>query len=418
MMEEPAGSNSSLSQLYRYDDNGNRLRLITATSATDAAYDAQDRLATYGTATWTWNDAGHLLTRTSPSNTTSLTYDAFGTLLSATRTDSPNTLTYRNDATGRRVQRTRSTPTESVRSRWLYADGLNPIAELRSQDNAPFALSQTYVYATMPNVPDVIQQGGSTYKVVSDHLGSVRLVVKATGTGACQVVQRIDYDPFGVVTAEFGPGWQPFGFAGGLYDSDSGLVRFGARDYDPSTGRWTSKDPVRFDGGVNLYLYAEGDPVDFVDPTGQWIGVAIGAVIGFGVTSTVVGMGTTLWQPRDPEIDEHIRRYQNDKTLSPLSACISDRETVGTKEPKRAAADHYLHAKKTTSESGTIGLWPFYLGAFEAYYEVQKIPFGGIRANPEFPAADPSWDSFVYGTRGGVEQALIMPPPHTAKSHV
>ena len=104
----------------------------------------------------------------------------------------------------------------------------------------------------MPNVPDVIQQGGSTYKVVSDHLGSVRLVVKATGTGACQVVQRIDYDPFGVVTAEFGPGWQPFGFAGGLYDADSGLVRFGARDYDPSTGRWTSKDPVRFDGGVNL----------------------------------------------------------------------------------------------------------------------------------------------------------------------
>ena len=95
-------------------------------------------------------------------------------------------------------------------------------------------------------------------------------MVKATGTGACQVVQRIDYDPFGVVTAEFGPGWQPFGFAGGLYDGDSGLVRFGARDYDPSTGRWTSKDPLRFEAGdANLYGYVASDPVNSIDPTGE-----------------------------------------------------------------------------------------------------------------------------------------------------
>ena len=66
------------------------------------------------------------------------------------------------------------------------------------------------------------------------------------------------------------PGFQPFGFAGGLYDPDTGLVRFGARDYDPEVGRWTAKDPIRFDGGTtNLYVYADKDPVNLIDQTGQ-----------------------------------------------------------------------------------------------------------------------------------------------------
>ena len=56
------------------------------------------------------------------------------------------------------------------------------------------------------------------------------------------------------------PGFQPFGFAGGLYDPDTGLVRFGARDYDPVTGRWTATDPISFAGGqANLYGYVIND---------------------------------------------------------------------------------------------------------------------------------------------------------------
>jgi len=59
--------------------------------------------------------------------------------------------------------------------------------------------------------------------------------------------------------------------AGGhqIHDVDTGLVRFGARDCDPKTGRWLSKDPIRFDGGVNLYQYAKGDPVNFRDLSGR-----------------------------------------------------------------------------------------------------------------------------------------------------
>ena len=67
-----------------------------------------------------------------------------------------------------------------------------------------------------------------------------------------------------------------FAFAGGLYDADTGLNRFGARDYDPVVGRWTAKDPIRFAGGdVNLYGYVLNDPVNLVDPSGEFFFIPV-----------------------------------------------------------------------------------------------------------------------------------------------
>jgi RHS repeat-associated protein len=53
-----------------------------------------------------------------------------------------------------------------------------------------------------------------------------------------------------------------------LYDSQTRLTRFGARDYEAETGRWTAKDPAGFNGGLNLYGYAFNDPVNFIDRNG------------------------------------------------------------------------------------------------------------------------------------------------------
>ena len=56
-----------------------------------------------------------------------------------------------------------------------------------------------------------------------------------------------------------------------MYDGDTGLVHLGLRDYDPDTGRWTAKDPIRFAGGdSDLYGYVLNDPVNLVDPLGRW----------------------------------------------------------------------------------------------------------------------------------------------------
>jgi RHS repeat-associated protein len=117
------------------------------------------------------------------------------------------------------------------------------------------------------NVPEYMIQGGVTYRIITDHLGSPRFVVNSS-TGA--IAQQMNYDEFGNVTSDTNPGFQPFGFAGGLYDRDTGLIRFGARDYDPMTGRWTAKDPIRFKGGdMNLYGYVVNDPINKLDINGK-----------------------------------------------------------------------------------------------------------------------------------------------------
>ena len=128
--------------------------------------------------------------------------------------------------------------------------GLRPIAEL---DEAGAVISR-FVFATGIITPDYMVKGGTAYRIISDQLGSPRVVIDvATG----QVVQRMDHDEFGRVTLDTNPGFQPFGFGGGLDDRQTGLVHFGAREYDPEIGRWTVKDRQNFAGGDGtFYAYA------------------------------------------------------------------------------------------------------------------------------------------------------------------
>jgi RHS repeat-associated protein len=124
-----------------------------------------------------------------------------------------------------------------------------------------------FVYAPRSFVPEYMYKNGMVYKIVYDQVGSVRLVVAQDGS----IAQRMDYDEFGAVVLDTAPGFQPFGFAGGLYDRDTRLSRFGSRDYSADIGRWVNRDPIDFDGSqANLYVYVNNDPVNGLDPYGLY----------------------------------------------------------------------------------------------------------------------------------------------------
>lgn len=258
---DPAGRltevriNGIIESTYSYDANGNRL----AKSGTAGSYDEQDRLLAYGGNTYSYTANGELQTKTNTSGTTTYAYDVLGNLTNVTLptgTEIEYVIDGRNRRIGKRVN--------GVLTRgFLYQDQLNPIAEL---DGAGNVLSR-FVYGTRINVPDYMIRGGTTYRIVSDHLGSPRLVINTTNGN---VEQRLDYDEFGNVTLDTNPGFQPFGFAGGIYDQHTKLIRFGARDYDPETGRWTAKDQVRSnERDLNLYVYVQNDPINYFDPNGE-----------------------------------------------------------------------------------------------------------------------------------------------------
>ena len=245
---------------YAYDLNGNRLSVTTPGGTTTGTYDDQDRMTPYGTATYAYTASGELATKTDGAQVTTYAYDALGNLTSTALPGGPS-IGYQIDGRNRRVgKKVDSTATQG----FLYQSDLRPAAELDGGNN----VVSRFVYGTKVNVPEYLVKGGTTYRLVTDHLGSPRLVVDvATGS----VAQRMDYDEFGRVLSDTNPGFQPFGFAGGLYDKDTKLVRFGTRDYDAVSGRWTRKDSAQRASELpNRYAYVANDPINLVDYNGFW----------------------------------------------------------------------------------------------------------------------------------------------------
>ena len=247
---------------YTYDANGNRTHV---NGSMIAHYDDQDRLLDYAGAIYTYTANGELQSKTVGASVTSYAYDVLGNLRHVTLPGG-TTIDYLVDGQQRRIGKQVN---GVLVQGFLWQSQLQPVAEL----NGSGTVVSRFVYADGVNVPEYMIKGSVTYRILKDHLGSPRLVVDAaTNT----VAQEMAYDEWGNVLLDTNPGFQPFGFAGGIYDQDTGLMRFGARDYEAEVGRFLSKDPIGLDSGdVNLYRYAFNNPLSTTDPLGLQSEVAL-----------------------------------------------------------------------------------------------------------------------------------------------
>lgn len=281
---------------YSYDTNTNRLGATNGGVSATAAYDAQDRLTSIGATSYGFSTDGYLSSRGSDT----FTYSARGELLSATV--GGQSVSYGYDGFGRQVSRTAAAGT----TQFLYGNPDNPYQLTAERD--PAGTLTTYIYDEGSRLV-ALDRGGTRFYVASDQLGTPRVVSDATGNA----VKVVDRDSFGRQTADSNPSFAlSVGYAGGLSDPTTGLVRMGARDYDPTTGRWTSRDQSVFQGHqANLYAYVANSPINFRDSSGlfsisgsAYSGVGVGGALGIDFTGISfcgeVGLGIGVGASVDP----------------------------------------------------------------------------------------------------------------------
>jgi len=274
---------------YDYDINGTRtyemnsLRGITGRNFT---YSDEDHLLTAGTTSYQYDVDGFLTTKTDGTDVSSYSYSSRGELLSTTLPDG-RIIEYVHDPLGRRIAKTVDGATVE---KYLW-QGLTRLLAIYDGSNN---LIMRFEYGDS-RMPVAMTRGGATYYLTYDQVGSLKAVADSAGN----VVKRIDYDSFGNIINDTNPLFNmPFGFAGGLHDRDTGLVRFGYRDYDPDIGRWTAKDPILFAGGdTDLYGYVLNDPVNLIDPEGLfWGPIGYGGAIVGAIGGGMLLAGTApVW---------------------------------------------------------------------------------------------------------------------------
>jgi len=245
------------SQSYMYDANGNRVSTTLNGTTTTRTHTLGDQLESIGDDLYAYDEDGQLSSKITDEGTTHYHYGTMGELRSVIQPDG-TTIEYLHNANNQRVAKKVN---GEITEKYLWQDLTTLLATYDKDNN----LIERYYYANQ-RMPYKMTHYGVTYYLSYNHLGSLRAVSDSSGA----IVREIDYDAYGQIVNDTNTSLQiSFGFAGGLYDPDTKLTRFGYRDYQAETGKWTAKDPIGFNGGdTNLYGYVLGDPVNFVDPEG------------------------------------------------------------------------------------------------------------------------------------------------------
>ena len=266
---------------YQYDKNDNRTRVTRNGVSEYYGVDLADKLL------WT-NTAGNVAPNpASPPGTafSLFSYDAFGQMIGRDRRDASGQRTITNliwDSDGRLREATQQGLTGSANK--VYAadydadGGRYKVANPKvggSLTNTGGLFEEGYLNATTPATtkytPGLAERttGLPDRVYLADQLGSARGITDAGSYASTGITGTAAFDAYGNKVSAAGAGTR-FGFAGawGYDTTDIGLQYLDQRYYDPAIGRFISRDPIGWEGGLNLYGYCDNDPVNFVDPFG------------------------------------------------------------------------------------------------------------------------------------------------------
>ena len=282
---DPTNNNGSAS--YTLDPVGNRTSVNSTFSVIDPvagsynpddqlaseSYDANGNTIAAGGISYTYDSQNHMLTASGNGKSISMIYDAFGN----------------------RVAKT----VNGVTTQYLVEDDVNPTGypQVIEELTGPFsagAVTRTYTYGlqriSQLLSPQLTGKGTWTPSFyVYDGGGSVRQLTDSNGNKT----DTYEYDAFGNSFTKTGTTPNNYLYRGEQYDQDLALYYLRARYYDPATGRFLSRDPE--DGNaydpasLHKYLYANGDPVNGIDPTGR------AAIISFSLRVQLAVYQVTLF---------------------------------------------------------------------------------------------------------------------------
>jgi len=274
---------------YAYDSIGNRLtastplttstysanalnqylqtistNLTTSTVSTNTlSYDTDGNLLSDGVTTYSWNGENRLIQASNATTVVTFKYDYMGRRFEKT-VDATNTTRFVYD--GWNLVRSTTMSNDVMISTNHYVWGLDLS---QSRQGAGGVGGLLWVIPSAGGVAE----GRGGYFPCYDANGNITDYVSTNGV----TVAHYEYNPYGGLISSGGSMADDFvfRFSTKYFDSEihaaqggTGLYYYGYRYYSPELGRWLSKDPIGISGGLNLYAYANLNPIYFIDPYG------------------------------------------------------------------------------------------------------------------------------------------------------
>ena len=233
-----------------------------------ATYDLDNKFQTFGNKTIVYDNDGNMTSGpiTEGGNNIDLSFNARGQLIGT------GDVAYDYDLEGNRTSLMHYDKNKILTQyRYVY-NRVGDVHEVLMRVKLTNMTSQStyYVYgAGLAYEVKITPDGQEAVRYY--HYDQVGSTVAMTDS-AQAITDRFHYDPWGYVLHSIGDSDTPFQFVGayGIQTDPNGLINMRARYYNPVTKSFISQDPSGFEGGLNWYLYANGNPFTYIDQNGEF----------------------------------------------------------------------------------------------------------------------------------------------------